>query len=187
MDPFDQPGFGRSVARPRAPLAMEPHSKSKLSNDNRARVMCALADGYPLAAIARALSVTVPTLKRLIAAGPEIEYEVEAQRSFEEGQLRDDLKELAREGDTVAAIFLAKARHGWRDRDDAKLKLEPSVCGVLAVPGVMPLDEWSIAAAKQQAPYRELPTEQPLAEVRSRSLGIEGLTIQRALPCELLG
>ena len=27
---------------------MEPHSKSKLSNDNRARVMCALADGYPL-------------------------------------------------------------------------------------------------------------------------------------------
>ena len=182
LDPLDEPAYGRSVAKARLTLAMEPHNRAKLSDHNRARVMQALVDGYPLAAIGRALTVTVPTLKRLIAADADLEAQVEAQRSFEEGELRDILMELARHGDTVAAIFLAKARHGWRDRDEAKGREATIGGGVLVVPGLMPLDEWSIAAARQQAPFRERP-EVELIEERPHtgSPGIEGLRLVRPI------
>lgn len=157
LDPLDEPAPGRSVAPSRAVLAnFKPHNKVRLSDDNRAKVAEALADGYPKAAVARALSVSVKTLDRLIRDDPELQAQVEAQRSFEEAELRDILMEMARRGDTVAAIFLAKARHGWRDRDDAKIKLDAGKGGgVLVVPGTMPLAEWSAQAALQQAPHRE--------------------------------
>jgi hypothetical protein len=157
LDPLDEPAPGRSVAPKRPELGgFEPHNKVRLSDNNRARVAQALADGYPKAAVAKALSVSTKTLDRLIRDDQELQEMVEAQRSFEEAELRDILMDLARRGDTVAAIFLAKARHGWRDRDDAKLKLDAGKAGgVLVVPGTMPLAEWSAAAALQQAPHRE--------------------------------
>ena len=158
LDPLDEPGFGKSVAPKRPGLNMVRHNKANLSEINRQKVAQALLDGYPLAAIARALSVATPTLKRMIADDPELETQVEAQRAFEETELRDILMELARKGDTVAAIFLAKARHGWRDRDDGKLSVEPPKgCGVLLLPASVPLDQWEAAAAAQQAQFRERP------------------------------
>lgn len=183
IDPLDEPGYGKSVAPKRPPLCMEPHNKASLSPENRERVKVALLGGYPKAAIARALSVSPKTLDRLIRDDPELEAEVEAQRSFEETELRDILMELARKGDTVAAIFLAKARHGWRDRDDAKLKVESHGGGVLVVPAAVPLDEWSAAAARQQAQYRERPVIEPEArDMRSRTFLGDGMSMQRLLP-----
>lgn len=166
IDPLDEPAPGSSVAAARPKLeGFEPYNKVRLSDANRERVMAALLTGYPKAAIARALSVSVKTLERLIQADDDLIEQVEAQRSFEETELRDILMELARKGDTVAAIFLAKARHGWRDRDDAKLTVDTGMGGgVLVVPGKMPLEQWSAAAALQQAKYRENPVEEP--EVR---------------------
>lgn len=199
IDPLDEPAYGQSVAEPRPALKLEPHNKARLSEANRERVMQAMLDGYPLAAIARALSVTVPTLKRLIAEDPELEAQVEAQRSFEEAELRDILMELARKGDTVAAIFLAKARHGWRDRDDAKVKVQGATGGVLLLPASVPLDEWEAAAAAQQAPHRERnPETDPFApkaaelgreaqkgRPRTRTRGVDGLSVERTLPGDL--
>lgn len=155
IDPLDEPSYGQSIVAKRPPLTMEPHNKVTLSPTNRERIKAALLEGYPKAAIARALSVCVKTLDRLIKDDGDLAAEVEAQRSFEETELRDILMELARRGDTVAAIFLAKARHGWRDREDTKLKVESKSGGVLLVPGTVPLDEWSAAAIRQQAAYRE--------------------------------
>ena len=158
LDPLDEPAFGGSVARLRPRLeGFEPHNKAALSPNNRANVRGALLQGYSLAAIARALGVSTPTLKRLMADDPDLQAEVEAQRSFEETELRDILMELARKGDTVAAIFLAKARHGWRDRDDAKAlrAVEDGKGGVLLIPSPVPLDEWEAACVRQQAPHRE--------------------------------
>lgn len=156
LDPLDEPAPGSSVAPARPKLeGFEPHNKVRLSDANRERVMAALLDGYPKAAIARALSINVKTLDRLMLDDADLLAQVEAQRAFEETELRDILMELARKGDTVAAIFLAKARHGWRDRDDAKLNVDTGGGGVLVVPGKMPLEQWSAAAALQQAKYRE--------------------------------
>ncbi len=160
LDPLDEPAFGGSVARPRPQLdGFETHKKATLSPENRLRVQGALLQGYPLAAIAKALSISIPTLKRLMADDPDLQAEVEAQRSFEETELRDILMELARKGDTVAAIFLAKARHGWRDRDDVKAlrAVENGKGGVLLIPSPVPLDEWEAACFRQQAPHRERP------------------------------
>lgn len=167
IDPLDEPAPGSSVAPARPRLEdFEPHNKARLSDGNRDRVMAALLEGYPKAAIARALSISVKTLDRLMLDDPDLLAQVEAQRAFEEAELRDILMELARKGDTVAAIFLAKARHGWRDRDDAKLTVDAGKGGgVLVVPGTMPIDQWSAAAALQQAKYRErLPDETSAAQ-----------------------
>lgn len=166
IDPLDEPAPGSSVAPARPKLGgFESHNKAQLSDGNRDRVMAALLDGYPKAAIARALSVSVKTFDRLIHDDDQLLDQVEAQRAFEETELRDILMELARRGDTVAAIFLAKARHGWRDRDDGKLNANAGKeCGVLVVPAPMSLEDWSVAAALQQAKYRERPVDEP--EVR---------------------
>lgn len=189
LDPLDEPAFGGSVAKPRPRLdGFEPHNKARLSPENRERVVQALLDGYPKAAIARALSINVRTLDRLIKDDPELEAQVEAQRSFEEAELRDILMELARKGDTVAAIFLAKARHGWRDRDDAKLKVEGVMGGVLAVPGTMPLHEWEVSAAIQQAQYRERVEYEPSMagfSARTQSLGLNDLVLEKTAPGDL--
>ncbi len=182
LDPLDEPAFGGSVARPRPRLAgFKPHNKAALSSDNRLRVQGALLRGYPLAAIAKALCVSIPTLKRLMADDPDLQAEVEAQRSFEETELRDILMELARKGDTVAAIFLAKARHGWRDRDDAKAlrAIEDGKGGVLLIPSPVPLDEWEAACARQQAPHRERLVDEPFAEYRTRTLLPDGMILER--------
>lgn len=186
IDPLDEPGFGKSVAPPRPPLAMAPHNKATLSPENRERVKAALLDGYPKAAIARALSISARTLNRLIADDTELEAEVEAQRSFEETELRDILMELARKGDTTAAIFLAKARHGWRDRDDAKIKVDGNSGGVLLVPVMGSLEEWEAAAAAQQAQFREKPAHEPqVRDIRSRATWGDGITMQRVMSGDL--
>jgi hypothetical protein len=189
LDPLDEPAFAKSVAslRPRL-TGFAPHNKVALSPDNRERVKSALLAGYPVAAIAKALHVSTPTLKRLMADDPDLQAEVEAQRSFEETELRDILMELARKGDTVAAIFLAKARHGWRDRDDAKaLKaVSDGKGGVLLLPAPGTLEEWEAAAAVQQAQYRERP-EIPVEnqEMRTRTLLGDGMAMQRVLPGDM--
>ena len=186
IDPLDEPGYDKSVAPIRPALAMEPHNKASLSEENRERVKAALLEGHPKAAIARALSVSAKTLDRLIKDDPELLAEIEAQRSFEETELRDILMELARKGDTVAAIFLAKARHGWRDRDDAKLKIENHQAGVLLLPTVNSLDQWEAAAAAQQAEFRERAEAKSVAEFRTRTELGEGMSMQRVLPGDLL-
>lgn len=191
FDPLDEPAYGGSVAKPRPRLdGFKPHNRASLSSENRERVKGALLEGYSLAAIAKALRVSTPTLKRLMADDPDLQAEVEAQRSFEETELRDILMELARKGDTVAAIFLAKARHGWRDRDESRAlrQVEDGKGGVLLLPADVPLDEWEAASAAQQAQYRERAYDQPGArDMRTRTDCGEGLAMQRVLPGDLPG
>jgi transposase-like protein len=203
IDPLDEP-YGGSVAKPRPPLAFEPtapepHNKVRLSEANRRSVARALLDGYPQAAIARALGISAPTLRRLMADDRELMDAVEAQRSFEEAELRDILMDLARRGDTVAAIFLAKARHGWRDRDDAKIKLEGQGGGVLIVPGIMDAKSWEARASANQAKYRErdsstdstapgaaeLRADTLRRSLRTRSDVGEGMAMERVQPGDL--
>jgi hypothetical protein len=87
----------------------------------------------------------------------------------------------------VAAIFLAKAQFGWRDRDDPRVKADsdgpPSV---LVVPGTAPLDEWSLAAVRQQAQYREIPVRQAEPPVRRSGTPIgDGMLMRKPDPDEL--
>lgn len=176
MDPLDE-----EPMQPRPALDPIPWNKVALTEDGREAVACALLDGYPRNQIARALGVSVATLRRIIKADNRLADTVEVRKDIEEAELRDLLLGMARKGDTVAAIFLAKAQYGWRDRDDGKGKLDGFQGGVLVVPSTVPLDEWTAAAARQQAPFRqrvaeeyglpgEVRTETDCGDVRMRKM-----------------
>lgn len=139
----------------RPPLGSIPWNKASLTDEGREAVALALLEGYPRNQIAKALGTSVKTLKRLIDDDPVLGDAIEARKDAEEAELRDILMDLARKGDTVAAIFLGKSQFGWRDRDDGKVQIDGKAGGVLLLPTAVPLDDWEAAAAAQQAQYRE--------------------------------
>lgn len=150
LDPLDEP------VQTRVSLKPIPWNKTVLTIEERDAVSVALLGGYPRAEIAAALGVNVTTLRRLITDDKVLMDTVAACKDLEEAELCDLLTANARRGDSAAAMFLLKARHGYRDRDDANHKRnEGKKFGVLVVPGTMPLDEWAVAAAAQQAQFRE--------------------------------
>lgn len=177
IDPLEQ-----TYVDTRPPLGAIPWNKVSLTDDGRQAVSQALSAGYPRHQIAKALGTSVKTLKRLIDDDPTLGDAIDARKDAEEAELREILMGMARSGDTVAAIFLGKSQFGWRDRDEASSKSKPvSAGGVLLLPADLPLHEWEAAAAAQQAQYREQPVTAPApGNYRTRSLGIEGLTLERA-------
>lgn len=183
-DPLDE-----TYVAPRPPLKTIPWNKVELTGEGREAVVAALLAGYPRHQIARALGTTVKTLKRIIDGSEDLTDATDARKDAEEAELRDLLMSMARQGDTVAAIFLGKSQYGWRDRDDGKLQVAPGGAGVLVVPGIEDLDTWMAKASEQQAQYREAPQEmiedrakrkaQALQEQAPHggSAGIEGLRL----------
>lgn len=166
-DPLDET---RPVKRP--DITPIPWNKKTLTDEGRARIAEALMEGQPRNRIAKALGTTVKTLKRLIDDDPLLLDAIDIRKDVEEAELRDILLAHARKGDTVAAIFLAKAQFGWRDRDEGRVKVEmPEATGVLFVPSPVPLDQWSVAAARQQAGHRQVDLE-PI-ELPSKRIGTQ--------------
>lgn len=156
IDPLDEEPMGS-----RAPLANIPWNKVALTRTGENAVARALLAGYPRNEIAAALGMTVATLRRIITSTPKLADAVEVRKDVEEAELRDLLLGMARKGDTVAAIFLAKAQYGWRDRQDGKYETETRPAGVLVVPATVPLEDWCSAAARQQAQFRSKTYSEP--------------------------
>lgn len=152
VDPLDE-------AAMRPELKAIPWNKRELTDEQRAQVAAAVAAHYPRNEIARALGTTFKTLKRILDDDPELTDAVDAAREAEEAELRDCLMRNAKAGSDVAALFLLKSRHGYRDRDEGKGVQVGEGGGVLLVPAEVPLDEWSAAVARQQAQFREAPPE----------------------------
>lgn len=183
-DPLDE-----TYTAPRPPLRPIPWNKVELTDEGREAVAAALLAGYPRHQIAKALGTTVKTLKRMIEGSENLTDAIDARKDADEAELRDLLMGMARQGDTVAAIFLGKSQYGWRDRDDGRVQVAAEGGGVLVVPGIEDLDTWMAKASEQQAPYREAPRE--MVEDRARrkaqamrdqqphggSAGIEGLRL----------
>ena len=182
VDPLDEPAM-------RPELKPIPWNKQQLTEVQRGLVAAAIAAHYPRNEIARALGTTVKTLKRILDDDSELTDAVDAAREAEEAELRDCLMRNAKAGSDVAALFLLKSRHGYRDRDDGKSVQVGEGGGVLLMPTPVPIDQWSAAAARQQAQFREAPPEVTveLADRAARaeranaphegSLGIEGLRL----------
>ncbi|OYW45908.1 MAG: hypothetical protein B7Z08_04840 [Sphingomonadales bacterium 32-68-7] len=179
IDPLDE-------APPRPALGAIPWNKVSLSEAQRAAVAAALADRRTRNEVAAALGVSVTTLRRIIKDDPALIDAMDAADEAELAEIRTLLMEHGRAGDTVALIFLGKAFHGLRDRDDGKVRVEGGSGGVLVVPGIRPLDEWTLAAARQQAPHRERTEFEPsTSDMRTPRAGLEGLVIERTLPGNL--
>lgn len=183
IDPLDE----EPMAPSRPELKPIPWNKIALTEEQRLAVSQAILDHYPRNEIARALGVTVRTLKRIIDEDPSLTDAADAAKDQEEAELRDCLMASARKGDTVAALFLLKARHGYVDRADPKAKGEPAQGGVLLIPTAVPLEEWEAACARQQAPHRHRATEEHIlpGEVRTSTDQGHGVVMQRTSRADL--
>jgi hypothetical protein len=182
IDPLDEEPM--EPARPA--LRPIPYNKVALTADQRRAVSQAILDHYPRNEIARALGTTVKTLKRLIDDDPSLTNAADSAKDQEEAELRDCLMAMARKGDTVAALFLLKSRHGYVDRPDGKAKSNGFAGGVLVVPGTVPLDQWEAACAMQQAPYRQRVVEERMLPGPIRtSTDCGDVRMEKVLPGDL--
>lgn len=77
------------------------------------------AGGLSDAAIAKALKMNRETFRFCRRRQPEVEEALQRGRSAEEHALFSKLHEAAMKGNVVAAIFLLKSRHGYRDQGNA--------------------------------------------------------------------
>lgn len=75
------------------------------------------ANGATLKGIAAKLRMDRGTLVECRKRQPEIDERLAIGGGVHETELVDILTEKARGGETVAALFLLKARHGWREGD----------------------------------------------------------------------
>ncbi len=75
------------------------------------------AESYPLRSIARVLGIGLGTFQRLMDRQEEVRAALEEGRAEEERALVADLRTASTKGNIVAAIFLLKARHGYREGD----------------------------------------------------------------------
>lgn len=164
IDPLEE----APMAPARPELRPVPWNKVALTGEQRLAVSAAILAHYPRNEIARALGVTVKTLKRLIDDDPSLTDAADAAKDREEAELRDCLMSMARKGSEVAALFLLKTRHGYIDRPDGKAKPEAFQGGVLMIPDIDP-DKWEEYCYRQQAPYRTRSVEEgvPPGEVRT--------------------
>jgi len=75
------------------------------------------ANGNSNTSIAKALNIARSTLDEIRKRQPEVEEALARGRAALEDELSDILMTHARDGNVVAAIYLTKARCGWREGD----------------------------------------------------------------------
>lgn len=81
------------------------------------RVEQLAAAGLTDTSIARALKINCETFRCIRQRQPEVDEALARGRAVLEDELTDILLGKARNGETVAAIYLTKARCGWREGD----------------------------------------------------------------------
>jgi hypothetical protein len=97
----------------------EPHNKVALAKTDYQRVERMAASGWRLKDIATALNLSVRGLDGIRKRDPELEAAIERGRGKEHQKLVAKLFDVATKGTgkeaVTAAIFLLKARHGYRE------------------------------------------------------------------------
>jgi transposase-like protein len=97
---------GRTIGRPRKnPPADAAESIEKMA-----------ASGWGVISIARALNVSSTLMRVWLAESEELREALDYGRERERLELHTKLREMAREGNVVALLFLLKSRHGYNDQ-----------------------------------------------------------------------
>ena len=126
-----QPRIGRPPKRPPAD-AME-------------RIRQLSAEGHSTVAIAQQLGVGRKTLDKWRTEFPELDEAYREGVDRERFTLHSKLVEKAKAGNIVAAMFLLKARHGYREGDQADHSGRVNV--TIALPGAMTLQQFTALSA----------------------------------------
>lgn len=97
------------------------------------------ASGYNKKGLAYRLGTTVETLNKWLELYPELQQALDEGREREHNALFTALYDSATKGGNVtAAIFLLKARHGYREGDQAEIANRVSIN--FQMPGALPLE-----------------------------------------------
>lgn len=100
------------------------------------------ADGFSVLGIARRMDVAKETLGKWMDANPALQEAFEQGREAERFALHNLLYRQAMEnGNATAAMFLLKARHGYREGDQSGQGSRVNV--TIALPGAMTLQQFN--------------------------------------------
>jgi hypothetical protein len=112
-------------------------------HDAAARIERLAAEGHSLLGIARGLGVGKDALSRWLDEQPALKQALEAGREVERHTLHNVLYRLATEAnDKIAAMFLLKARHGYREGDQEQQANRVSIN--FQLPGAMKREQITI-------------------------------------------
>jgi len=99
------------------------------------------ADGFSVIGVAAKLGTSQDTMRKWFDRFPELSRAFEQGREDERHMLHNKLFRLATEKDNAAAaMFLLKARHGYREGDQSEQGNRVSINFTL--PGALPLDQF---------------------------------------------
>ena len=128
-----------------------------------ARIRQLASTGHSIIGIARGLSVSHVVFNRWLDTYPELAEAMTEGREAERLALHDVLFRAAKKGNIVAAIFLLKARHGYREGDQSDTANKVSINFTL--PGAMSPEQFKgnviehdEAAGKTLSVSRKRPT-----------------------------
>lgn len=100
------------------------------------------ASGYNKKGLAYRLGTTVETLNKWLEIHPELQQALDEGREREHHALFNALYENATKGGNVtAAIFLLKARHGYREGDQSEIANKVSIN--FQLPGALRLEDFA--------------------------------------------
>lgn len=127
----------RPLKRPgRKPLAPPANAASQ--------IMALASDGFSVIGVAHGLGVGKDTLARWLDEDPALQEAFDQGREQERRSLHNQLYRLAmEEKHASAAMFLLKARHGYREGDQSDQANRVSVN--IALPGAMTLQQFTAA------------------------------------------
>ncbi len=141
--------------------------KPKTAPANAAeRVEALAADGFSIRGVAAGLGASADTLRRWFDEDPELQEAFERGRERERHTLHNALYRAATEqGNASAAMFLLKARHGYREGDQGDTANRVSINFTL--PAAMPLDAYRIIENDNAGPSTEPPSAARIAGPRA--------------------
>jgi hypothetical protein len=107
-----------------------------------ARIEALAASGHSVVGIARGLNTSKDIVHRWCEEDPALAEALARGREAERFALHNVLYRAARRGNIVAAMFLLKARHGYREGDQSDAANKVSI--TFALPGAMSADEFKV-------------------------------------------
>ncbi len=107
-----------------------------------ARIAALAATGHSVVGIARGLNTSNDTLRRWVDEYPELAEALARGREAERFALHNVLYRAAKRGNIVAAMFLLKARHGYREGDQSEAANKVSI--TFTLPSAMKAEDFKV-------------------------------------------
>ena len=110
--------------------------------DAATRILQLAKEGYSVKGIAYRLQVSLEIFNRWLDENADLQRALDEGREREHKDLFNALYTAANKGNVTAAIFLLKARHGYREGDQSEIANRVSV--TFHLPGAIPLDQFKV-------------------------------------------